>query len=430
MPILSSLGALEFPRTTTISTPFPTGNGFISLTQPATGNIQLFSQYNGCSVGADSSGYMYTTGTVPGTGFPIASPPDAYMIILNNNGGASADGVAFTGLCFGAAVTTNNKVYFAGRKQFAVGSTTNYSGVVQNTSGGGTSSRYNGPVQIGQTQPFGTFNTDFSGNVFYTYTNLNVCFGYCPTTTKRVSMTFGGGSSAKSVSMSNDANGNNYLMAYGNANQSINYITKWNSSNVKQWTIAINTITLSMVSDINYVYVTTNDGAIIQLNASNGSIVRQFYINGVVSNRYLSMGDNGYLYVTGYATGIASFDSSGNILWANGMAFYGDPSGGGGTDLGITQKNGYVYVTSTASYNGRSAIFNYKVPDDGSIPAPGGWWLGTKGFVTYNLVATTKTSSSYTSTTATITNSSTTAILSTDTLGSPVGGGNTTGAPI
>lgn len=428
MPIISSLGALEFPRTT-VTVPFTTGDGFASLTQPATGNIQLFTQYNGCSVGADSSGYMYTTAVVPGTGFPVASPPNAYLIILDNNGNATADGVAYDGLVFGAAVTTDDKVYFAGRKQFLIGATTYYSGVVYNSSGGGTSSRYLGPVQIGQTQPFGTFNTDFSGNVFYTYTNLNVCYGYSPTLIKRVSMTFGSGSPARSVSMSSDANGNIYLMAYGNANTTINYITKWNSSNTKQWTVAINTQTYSMVSDINYVYITTYNGAVIQLDASNGSIVRQFYIGGTNSYRFLALGDNGYLYTTG-SDGIICFDSSGNILWANRLSFNGDPSGYSGGAIGIAQKNGYVYATDNATYNGRSAVYNYKIPDDGSIPAPGYWWLGNLGYVAFTSFSPATSSSSFTSTTAVITNLSATATLASDTLSGPVSGGITTGVSL
>ena len=426
MPIQASLGALSYPRV--VSTPFPANTGFASILSTTTGTgIKSYSEADtttpGGSVGADSAGNMYVAGSKP----PVINTTDnAYVFKLDSTDGAGIFDQNYNPvLGYGATCDSNDiATYTVSELSGGPGSATLYTTSARRLSGGsfvGITIINSGTPSSGTRAWVG--NTRLGGDnrtcVAYSLESFGYIMGIAinNTTGAFTKRGLNPGGTGRTIDCVTDANGNFYLLGFAGTTA---YLAKWNSAGTIQWKLqgATSLGMNSIVADTSYLYVACNDGVILKIDGSTGSIVLQYDFNG---GNYITLGDDGYLYTSGNALSVMKLDTNLNAQWGWQASFGGDANSGGAT-IGIIQRGSHIYFGGGGTYNGRQAIFCIKTLTDGSIPQPGIWWVGTAYLRIFELIPN-RTSSSKSLSTSTVATGTSGSSSSTAFSGTPGSGG-------
>jgi hypothetical protein len=407
MPIQASLGALSYPRVVG-NAPLPANSGFASILSTTTGTgILSYSEgeFNtlGGSVGVDSAGNMYVAGSKP----PVVGVTDlGYFFKLDSTDGSGLFDEQYTNLGYGASCSSTDVATFTHTITGpGSGSGTLYSTYAYRLSGntftGGTT--INAGTPSGGTRAF-MGNTRLGGNnaccVAYALESFEYIMGVSISPTGTIvkrGLQGSSGTPARSQDCTTDSNNNFYVLG----RQALtSYIAKWNSAGTIQWKIqgATSIGMNSIVADTSFLYVACNDGKILKIDGSTGSIVLQYDFNG---GNYITIGSDGYLYTSGNNLSVQKLDTNLNAQWGLQASFGGTASSGGQT-AGIVQLGSHIYICGGGTFNGRQALFCVKTLSDGSVPAPGIWWVGSGAYVTIFNTTPVRTSASITLTSSSI----------------------------
>jgi hypothetical protein len=426
MPITASLGALAYPRIYE-SAVLPSGLGYGTLIpdyqfvdgqggflkSPITGNTgNAYTR----GIGVDSNGDLYLSGVKPGLGFPSNIPPDTGIFRLNSaDGSAVYDTMPFNGAGTGSVVNSADKAVHSVGYWYSAPSPVIIQDRGYQTVGNSFTNYYTfGQYATSNVRLIKGVKTDGVGNYYYAIVNDNNSIGIVKANSSNVYVT--------SVSISRNPFSGLQIKDFAiDSNQNIYILTTFSAGIgvLAKFSYSGGTYSLAWRKQFNYeadgMAVTTSNiflmfktGAftmsIVKLDI-NGNVVTQkgydqIYSSGVEVCR-LSIGSDGNLYSQ---TPFASWDTSLNLRWCNTVYYqpytntYTGPTG----NAGVEEKDGSVYAASTIGYNTTRCIFAFKVPSDGTVIAPGLYWLGN-GYMRmiantlneYNFTTVTSANSTY-----------------------------------
>lgn len=370
MPVINTLGALTYPKYSTLN--LPSGDGYI-FTGPGYGFYADDDSGRGTGIDIDNGGNLYLGTTILGANYWTGS--QGYAAKFDSNANVVYSIPSFLGTT--PTVTTDGNVYFTGISAFLSNGIPTYSAVNLRIDNGNTSideCNYTGAMVNAYNFPdiYG-IKADNSNNTFAMYgfglQNTGQIYknisNNTTSTRGQVVTNLGGTSQLIPISFCIDPNDNLYVMCtITNVGPTTNtYIVKMNSSLASMaWRIKLSipfNAGYDIAADANYCYV-THSGGIIKINGSNGTIVDQK--GNMANNAKITIGPDGNLYT--FSTVISSITPNLNFNWITAFQLPNwGPSSPGGT-IGIAANNTHVFGASTH----RSKLFGFKVPIDGSIP--------------------------------------------------------------
>jgi len=391
MPIISSLGALAYPKASFVT--FGAGRGYMLA---AAGSIQSFNRAgdNGnsfdarfSSVGADSSGNMYIQGCQIPSG-PLLVDGIAYPIQVDDTDASPQfDFSKALTQGFGAITTTGNDtfypqdVYVSGSGSQAIfanyaDKTAAGSGITGLDFGSGTflsGSRllYNsGKANLTDMMVLSySKNTNNSNTEMYAYGHNGAESGRIYTGT------FNNLFARNGVSCTNDAGVT--IMACFNSGANKYYLGRPQQfAGGTTWLFETNSLIKDIDCDDDYVYVSCSNGEVAKVDIVTGSVVTSYVFTQYGQGRYIKVADDGDVYLCN--TGVSRLDKNLNMQWNYEVKFQYFPAVAvgpvsAGTN-GFTVRDNFIYMLGSNAVYG---LFGVKIPSDGTLVSPAAWNFGT-----------------------------------------------------
>jgi len=415
MPIISSLGALAYPKASFVS--FGTGRGYIMA---AAGSIQVYNRNASggtgsgsgsfdlgfSSVGADSSGNMYIQGCQIPTD-AILSNGISYPIQIDDTDASPQFDFSLGGAGFGALTTTGNDTFFP-KDSYSTGGGASalFNNFVNKTAAGtgitgldfGTGSSNNGNrlyYNAGKTNLTDMMVLAYTRGLFAGGTDFFV-YGYNGAESGRIfSNTFGQLVAVDAKACTNDSGVT--IMACENAAGSGGkyYIGRpIQAPGGTGWIFETNSEIYDIDCDDDYVYVSHATNSVSKLNITTGSVVSTYQYASYGQGRYIKVADDGYVYLCN--TGVGKLNKNLDIQWGKEVKFEYSPAGGvtvAAGFQGFTVRDNFVYMLGA---NATYGLFAAKIPSDGTLVSPGQWSFGTGSAINkFSPTAPTRTTGSF-----------------------------------
>jgi len=427
MPIISSLGALAYPKASFIS--FGTGRGYMFA---ASGASQTFNRNgnngdtfdtNFSSVGADSSGNMYVQSCRAPTN-SLLSNGTAYPIQVDDTDASPQFDFSKPVQGFGAITTTGNDTFYP-QDAYVSGSG---SGAIFNvyadkTAAGvgitgldfGSSSFLAGQrlaYNAGKANLTDMMVLAFQKNTTTAITEM-IVYGYNGADTGRITGPSFNFNARECVTCTNDSGVT--IMACKNDYDNKYYLGR---SSTTSWIFQTTDQIFDIDCDDDYVYVShSNTGAgssVSKVDIVTGSVISSFTYEHYGQGRYIKLADDGYLYLSN--NGLSKLDTSLNMQWSKEVVFRYVPSIGTNVYAGrngLTVRDNFAYMLGSNSTYG---LFGVKIPSDGTLVSPGAWAFGTgQAYNEFNTNTPVRTTGSFTLSTPTVGVSISTATVTTTT---------------
>jgi len=392
MPIISSLGALAYPKAS-FANNFGAGRGYMFA---AAGSIQTFNRNgnNGnsndpsfSSVGADSSGNMYVQGCQIPTD-ALLQNGIAYPIQVDDTDASPQfdfqQSPALVG--FGAITTTGNDTFYPQDSYVSGGGSsalfTNYANKTAAGSGITGLNFGQGSFISGNRLLYNSGKANLTDMMVLSYqqnTTINttdmVTYGHNGAESGRIGTGISNILAARNcVSCTNDAGVT--IMSCFNAQSSKYYLGRPQQTAIgTTWLFETNTEIEDIDCDDDYVYVSCRNGEVAKVDIVTGSVVTSYDFFGYASGRYIKVADDGYVYLCN--GGAAKLDKNLNIQWNKQVNFRYIPAPSvnlfAGTH-GFTVRDNFMYMLAGNAVYG---LFGVKIPSDGTLVSPGAWGFGT-----------------------------------------------------
>ena len=417
MPIISSLGALAYPKAS--FTTFGAGRGYMFA---AAGSIETFNRNgnNGASndadfssVGADSSGNMYVQGCLVPTGIGLLNGI-AYPIQVDDTDASPQFDFSKGAQGFGAITTTGNDTFYP-QDDYVSGSGsgslfTNYADKTAAGSGitgldfgqgsfiSGTRLLYNS----GKANLTDMMVLSYQQNTTISTTDM-VTYGYNGAESGRIyTTTYNNLFARNCVSCTNDAGVT--IMACFDAQSSKYYLGRpQQSAGGTTWLFETNTEIKDIDCDDDYVYVSCGNGEVAKVDIVTGSVIISYDFSEYGEGQYIKVADDGYVYLSNF--GVSKLDKNLNMQWNNSVRFRYVPSLGVNVYAGrngLTVRDNFIYMLGA---NVTYGLFGVKIPSDGTLVSPGAWAFGTgQAYNEFNTLTPTRTAGTFTLSTLTTSN--------------------------